>query len=607
MNIAQIAYWILVFAAAGLYVGVNVHFLRAIEPQPSEESCGPWPTALGHWAPQVVALVGVVLLLQLLVVPLVLAAMAVHGMLLVNNKKVPLLREPLLPSDIVMTLRHPHAWRLLAHYVAEDRWTIVATLAGLTAMIAGAAWEPWIFGRFRPAAAVLSPLLVAAVFAPLVGDSLMVRFLTAVGSPFWSWAPLQTVAAAGFFPTFLRMIGDVPRPAVHSMGSSEARAVLAKALPTDVARPAPPDRKPHLIVVLSEAFCDPRSVGLFIEPEPLTGFDETAKLSAYSGLCRVPIYGGWTTRSEFSLLTGISMSSLAGIVGSPYATLLRPETHSLPKYLETLGYRTVLVHPYDPKFYRRDIARLKLGFDAFLAWETFYNAAREGRYVSDDAVAARIEKELRQADRPTFLFCITMENHGPWDGETLPPQPPFTTRPPLSDASREALAHYLWHLRNADRMVRRLAAFVRTSADPTTLLFLGDHLPALPGVFAELGYPPIDMDHQRPMDAQLALYRTPYLLLSNQVEEHRRLDCDISLLPGLLLDAAAINGDGFFRENSAMRELTGGNLLDEATDENVRRAFLRYCYERAVFPERYVPIPPTQDAAIRDEGSKRSS
>ena len=70
---------------------------------------------------------------------------------------------------------------------------------------------------------------------------------------------------------------------------------------------------------------------------------------------------------------------------------------------------------------------------------SFADAPREGRYVSDVAVAARIEEELRRAAEPTFLFCVTMENQGRGTTQTPPPIAPFTTQPRLSPASHLVL------------------------------------------------------------------------------------------------------------------------------------------------------------------------
>ena len=173
-------------------------------------------------------------------------------------------------------------------------------------------------------------------------------------------------------------------------------------------------------------------MGLLVDPDPLTAYDDAVRRSVYHGNSWVPVYGGWTVRSEYSLLTGINLASFGNNVGNPNMTLVRSGTHSLPKHLKSLGYRTAIIHPHDRRFYGRDNACVVVGIRPIRRRARLRRAPREGLYVSDVAIAARIEEELRQAAEPTFLYCVTMENHGPWDDEVAPPMPPFSTEPRLS-------------------------------------------------------------------------------------------------------------------------------------------------------------------------------
>jgi phosphoglycerol transferase MdoB-like AlkP superfamily enzyme len=363
--------------------------------------------------------------------------------------------------------------------------------------------------------------------------------------------------------------------------------VLAEKFANTRAPCPPPGKKPNIVVVLAEAFADPRAIGIAVEPNPLPNYDDAVRRSVCSGQARVPVYGGWTIRSEYSLLTGINLLSFANNVGNPNTTLVCRATHSLPKHLKKHGYHTLMVHPYDRRFYGRGNACGPLGFDAFLDEHDFVGAPREGQYVSDVAVAARIEQELHQATSPTFLFCVTIENHGPWDdSEALPETMElFTTQPRLRPASHSSLARYVRHLRSADRMIRRLSDMVAAAQTPTIVLVVGDHLPALTDLFHEANCP-IFGPADQPWLATAPFLQTPYFLLSNMPAERRELNCDISFLPGLVLDYAGLNGDSFFHDNSAMRRHLNGDIHSDA-DPAARQAYLRLCYEIAVFPERY--------------------
>jgi hypothetical protein len=597
-------YWTIVGLAAAVYAGMNVWFLRAILPRRRPGFPRLARIAVGHGLPQAAVLAGVMLLTQLVVAPLLLLSTVLLLTLLANNKKYASLNEPLLPADVAMALRQLHAWRLLGQYARRDVSVMVALPTSLAATVAVFLWEPWLLGPYFFSLALLSPI-PALVFWPPRGEPPIIRAFNVLRIPFCDWDLCASVAAAGFFPTFLRSMNNIPQPAVRTMTADVAEAVLDKKLvhgdvhlPAVMANSPVPlgtktgttldktrrEQMPHIVAVLAEGFVDPRAMNIFVEPDPLTGFGEAIRRSAYSGRAWVPVYGGWTIRSEYSLLTGINLASFANNIGNPNSTLVNPATHSLPKHLKSLGYRTALVHPHDARFYGRNRAAVSLGFDDFLDERSFEGAPREGRYISDLAVAARIEEELRRATAPSFLFCITMENHGPWDDKTPPIMAPFTVRPELSPASHLCFSHYLRHLRSADLMIRRLTGIVATAERPTIVLLVGDHLPALTNLFYEVGA--AIFPEGAGWSATAPYLQTPYFLLSSTPAEHREMNCDISFLPGLLLDCAGLNSDRFFGHNSAMRRHQNGNIHDRS-DSVVRDAYLRFCYEVATFPERY--------------------
>ena len=548
---------------------------------------------LEHWLPQLLALAGMILLLQLAVTALALASAALLVLLATNNKKVTLLREPLLPCDIALVVRHPHTWELMSRY-AERAWLVAAGIAGgAAAIVATAACEPWLFGHYRFGLAIFAPLPPMAIMARWRGELLWIRCLKALGLPFCDWDILTDMAAGGFFSTFICGLDTVPRPAIATMTSAEARRVLNRSLNRSSGgndgRLAPAARKPNIIMVLAEAFFDPRAAGLSVEPNPLVNYEAAVGRSAYHGLCQVPVFGGWSVRSEYSLLTGISILSFANSIGNPNSTLVRGAAHALPKYLKTQGYRTMLVHPFQRQYYRRDKASVSLGFDTFLDEQCFGDAPRDGVFISDLAVSARIGQEIGGATEPTFLFCATMENHGPYQPGIVPGMAPFSTQPPLGPKAFAEFAPYLHHLRNADAMIGQLMKLVSAAKKPTLLLVVGDHRPALPEVFAEVGCVCKEDEHGwRPTATDRSWYQTPYFLLTNWSGKQAAMDCDISFLPGLVLDCVGLNGDRFFRENSAMRRLSNGKLYDDTLNPPVRAAYLRHTFDMAVFPERYV-------------------
>jgi len=161
----------------------------------------------------------------------------------------------------------------------------------------------------------------------------------------------------------------------------------------------------------------------------------------------------------------------------------------LATFLKKLGYRTLCIHPYPASFYTRDQVFPMLGFDEFIDIRAFSDADKCGPYVGDIAVAEKVKSVLNNPTEPTFIFVITMENHGPLHWENVTPQESatlFSTPPP---AHCENLAVYVRHLKNANAMLGNLRAHLETIPTPSWLCWYGDHVPIMPQVYAALGEP----------------------------------------------------------------------------------------------------------------------
>jgi phosphoglycerol transferase MdoB-like AlkP superfamily enzyme len=110
-----------------------------------------------------------------------------------------------------------------------------------------------------------------------------------------------------------------------------------------------------------------------------------------------------------------------------------------------------------------------LGFDEFLCRDTL-GGSRTPPYMSDPDLARHILRVLDQAGPRTFIFAITMGNHGPWL---------------CKGAEMEC---YLEGLAQSDAMLRLLIDGLRERHPEAVLGFYGDHLPSLPRDFAALGF-----------------------------------------------------------------------------------------------------------------------
>ncbi len=232
---------------------------------------------------------------------------------------------------------------------------------------------------------------------------------------------------------------------------------------------APAEAAPVVIAVQSESFVDLRLSGLRDLDLPALA-QARAKAMAY-GRLTVPVQGAWTLRSEFSFLTGRDLDTYGLDSLHPYLRLDHaPRT--IAHQFRDAGFETVFAHPFDIRFFNRDRAMPVLGFDRLVHERDFPGVTREGYFVPDMALAEHVLSLAAASERPIFCFAATMENHNPWDHRRLPH---------IGSPSER----YMYHLRNADRMIARLIQGLETIGRPAVFAFYGDHVPTI----KSLAYP----------------------------------------------------------------------------------------------------------------------
>jgi phosphoglycerol transferase MdoB-like AlkP superfamily enzyme len=248
-------------------------------------------------------------------------------------------------------------------------------------------------------------------------------------------------------------------------------------------------RKPHFVAIQSESFFDVRRICPSLQADVLSHWDAVVRDSIASGRLTVAAWGANTVRTEFSFLSGTQPGDLGIHRFNPYRKLAKHGIVTIASLLKRQGYRTVCVHPYPASFYSRASVFPSLGFDEFIDIESFAAIDKSGPYVGDAAVAKKIIEQLDVAEQPTFVFAITMENHGPLHWEKVDTNEAgmlFTQPLPENCAD---LAVYTRHLKNASTMVCTLTEHLKTLNAPTWLCFYGDHVPIMPKVYEALGTP----------------------------------------------------------------------------------------------------------------------
>jgi hypothetical protein len=390
------------------------------------------------------------------------------------------LREPVVFSESVelpQVFSHPHLYLPFAGPGLVIGGAVAAVLLALMLLV----FEPPLWPP-RPVEAFGALLLIAAggwllAREPLLGVAAdLTRRLAPSGEPF------ADAAALGPFAMLL----------VHLMIARAERPARQKALTQGLAAPNPigsrRERPSPIILVQCESFFDARRLGPSIPPDLLPGFDACCAAALSSGRLEVPGWGANTMRTEFAVLTGIPESELGYDRFNPYYALARRPIASQVWRLRQAGYRTICLHPFDPRFFRRDLAMPALGFDSFLDHRAL-GGSRVPPYCADPDLARQVLRVLNEAGPQTFIFVITMGNHGPWL-EKGPPVDPAVAQ--LFDAAAVpqggALQRYLDGLRRSDAMLGILTAELEQRRCGATLGFYGDHLPSLPEAFAHFGF-----------------------------------------------------------------------------------------------------------------------
>jgi hypothetical protein len=430
------------------------------------------------------------------------------GFALADHSKRQALREPVVFSDmseLEHVFTHPHLYLPFAGRAVVTGGALTAIGLGIAVLIfSPALWEPKL------------PFTTLALLVTLGAGWLLCR------------EPLLGIAAVGlrrFQPTS-EPLADAARLgpfAVLFVYGIIARAERAERRAPF--RPRPPllrnrSAATPVVLVQCESFFDARRVSSQVPRHLLAAFDECVQQGASYGRLEVSAWGANTMRAEFAALTGISEEQLGYDRFNPYHAFARTPVASLASRLRDEGYRTFCLHPFDKRFFRRDLAMPALGFDKFLGRETL-GGSRRPPYQSDPELARQIVRVLDAEGPRTFIFAITMGNHGPWfeNGAAIDPvlEQAFDTS---GVPQGPALLRYLAGLSRSDEMLAILLEELGPGARNALFGFYGDHQPSLPGAFGYFGFDD---------------WASDYVLVGGAFAHRRRVDMPAHILPRMII------------------------------------------------------------------------
>ncbi|MBE6013628.1 MAG: LTA synthase family protein [Lachnospiraceae bacterium] len=277
--------------------------------------------------------------------------------------------------------------------------------------------------------------------------------------------------------------------------------------------------KPHIFMIMGEAFSE-----ISLNPnfdftgytDPLENFKKIKEDSIY-GQIVVPNLGGGTADTEFDSLTGLSSRHLRG---APFAyRLVGNDFEAMPSVLSEIGYKSEALHPGYSWFYNRENVFKFFGFEKSVFLDDFNpETQNKGMYINEevtiDKVIEMYEESINEnPDTPYFGFCVTIQNHGPYN-DKYQANTNFSSSIPLSDSDINALSNYFEGLKDADIELMRLINYINESKEPIVLLYYGDHLPAFSQEVYKAFYP--EEYEVNSKEDLTRLYRTPFIIYQNK-------------------------------------------------------------------------------------------
>jgi phosphoglycerol transferase MdoB-like AlkP superfamily enzyme len=476
----------------------------------------------------------------------------------VNALKVQNLAIPLMPADFRMLgqLRQGGG-ELLSGYLPHIALLIVVAIVAIALLVAWFRFEPPVLRkypkRWRGGASVV---LFAALITLIMGAS----FWRGVYDPkllgMQPWSPLATRQHDGLIGSLL--LFHLQYGSQHRKADVPAALALMAHYQPQIAAQigAPGDtQKPDIVVILSESFFDPTIMKGYPPGTDLTPNLHRLEQYGTSGWLHVPTFGGGTIRTEFEVLTGLSLRYFPQ-VQFPYLQINQKVIPGIVRLLAGDGYTTLAVHGNNPGFWNRTTAFKELGFDKFISIADFPpdDSINDGKYMSDKSFTDELLRQLPDTGPPRFVLGISIEAHGPYDqsyGIDEKARDAIPVPAGITDAqAKMELQNYIYHMQHADQQLGRLVDTLAQRKRRTVILFFGDHLPALVPAFQQAGF----------KDGGGFLTQTvPYILIDTAHMNHPvKRNAAAWELPGLVLAQAGTDNDPYF----ALTRLVAPELAD---------------------------------------------
>ncbi len=312
---------------------------------------------------------------------------------------------------------------------------------------------------------------------------------------------------------------------------------------------------PNVIVIMNESFADLQVLGDMQVTHDYMPFFRSLKKNTIKGWTYSSVFGGNTANSEFEFLTGNTMGFLPDN-SVPYQLFLRDETAGLTYTLKDQDYSPCFaMHPYFQTGYSRYKVYPLMGFDRFYTSDDFSVFTPTVNYHITDSAnyekLIRIYKKRKEKDKPFYMFNVTMQNHGSYDGSLVETGDAVRLQGSLQFFTRTQ--QFLNMIRMSDDALRELIEYFDSCEEPTVILFFGDHQPDLDESFYNtlLGKEMEDLEGEELEQ----IYKVPFLIWANyDIQEQTVERTSMNYLSTYLAEAAGFEKTDYLQYLTDLRE-----------------------------------------------------
>ena len=296
--------------------------------------------------------------------------------------------------------------------------------------------------------------------------------------------------------------------------------------------------RPNVIMIMGEAFSDlseNEHISFEGYTDPLENFKALCEEeSSLSGNIVVPNFGGGTSDTEFDVLTGYPTKYMGSTL--PSYSFVNSRTDSIAHIFKNMGYDTLALHPGYSWFYNRLNVYNHLGFDRFIHLDDFDPVTQnKGGYISEDACMDRVISEIDHSlneDDPLFMFCVTIQNHGPYEEKYNERYDNFATDVYLTEKESILLNSYFEGIKDADRELKRLTDHLKQSNEPFVVVYFGDHLPGFSNGMEFFDILDYDININGTIEERIAVNKVPFLIWQNDAaRDMNAIETDGAVMP----------------------------------------------------------------------------